>query len=294
MKSHLLAGGIFIVSMIYIPLQANENQVIKIEGKEPTIQLQPQKPEKRIPRAKRLRDERKKKRAERKTISHKSYDELRKEKLTKVAANDKEGAIRYLEKMIPLCNDLVELKSIMLELANYLFDLESYNKAADMYHEFTVLYPGSDEVEYAMYRSIVSNFKLTLDAEHDQSKTIATKELAQKFLERSDLFTTHKKEVEKILADCDEKLLATEEHIARFYMKRGNTKSAQRRLNGIKKDFLDKNIPDVTIRISQLESELGSQQLAIEPIKLAPDTMTLAHQDSPVESPEEKSIDDRI
>lgn len=288
MKSHPLAQKIFILGMISASLNAEETG-ITITGKEPTIQLKNDSaPQKKVCRAKRLRDERKKKRAERKTMSHMAFEELKKEKNAKVAANDKEGAVRYLEKMQVLCNDLTELKSIMLELADFLFELEAYSKAADNYNKFTVLYPGSDEVEYAMYRAIVSNFKLTLDAEHDQSKTMETKELAQKFLERGDLFTKHNKEVEKILADCDEKLLATEENIARFYMKRGSIKSAQHRVDGMKKDFLDKNIPDVTIRIAKLESELGAQQLAIEPPKLASDTLLLA-QSEEANSPQEKS-----
>jgi len=290
MKNQLLGRTIVTFGLICFQIYAEENQVLNIEGKEPTIALKTkEEPAKKISRAKRLRDERKQKREQRKTLSHKSYDELKKEKLAKVAANDKEGAIRYLEKMEPLCNDLTELKSIILELADFLFDLESYSKAADKYHEFTVLYPGSNEVEYAMYRSIVSNFKLTLDAEHDQSKTIAAKELAQKFLERGDLFTTHKQEVETIVAQCDEKLLATEENIMRFYIKRGSTKSAQRRLDNMKKEFLDKNIPDVTVRIAHLESELGATQLAIEPIKLAPETLVVTQADKSAESTPEKS-----
>lgn len=296
MKNHLLMTIIIMLSSLIMPLRATEKKGLNTTGKEPSIELSTQKKStKKISRAKRLRDERKKKREQRKTMSHKSYDELKKEKIAKVTANDKEGAIRYLEKMVPLCNDLNELKSIMLELADLLFDTALYGKAADMYHEFTILYPGSNEVEYALYRAIVSNFKLTLDAEHDQSKTLATKELAQKFLERGDLFTTNKKEVENILAQCDEKLLAVEENIMRFYIKRGNTKSAQRRLDNMKKEFLDKNIPDVTVRIAHLESELGAQQLAIEPIKLAPETVVVAQTDQQQPEPtKEKSFVDRF
>lgn len=189
----------------------------------------------------------------RKTLSHKNYQELKTSKQERLAAGDNAGAVRYLEKMVPLCNDLAELKLLMLELADLLFALQDYTRAADMYQEFTKLYPGSDEVEYALYRAIKSNFELTLDAEHDQSKTNATRELALAFLERAELFTTYAQEVESIVLQCDQRLLASDISICNFYVKRGDTKSAQNRLSLIKKEYLDKNIPDLQMQIAALE-----------------------------------------
>ena len=219
-------------------------------------------PEKRSLRAKKIREERKQKKLERKTFSHKTFDDLQQTKAERLASNDKEAAIKCLEKMVPLCDDLSELKVLMIDLADLLFDTQEYNKASAMYHEFTVLYPGSDEAERALYRAIDSNFKLALDAEHDQTKTLEAKTLAEAFLERSDLFTTHKGEVEVIRKQCEERLLESEINVFRFYLKQGNQKSAQKRLENIKQEFINKDfLDDISLRIAQLEADLSVQQI---------------------------------
>lgn len=187
-----------------------------------------------------------------KTISTMNFEELKKSKEENVQAGDKKTAIKYLERMVPQCTDLDELKCIMLELAQLLYETESYTKAAKMYNEFTLLYPGSDEVELAMYKAIVSNFQLILDAEHDQTKTVETQEQAQAFLERP-LFTRYKNEVQDILIKCEERLLESEINIFKFYLMRGNTIAANSRLEGIKKTYITKNLPDFQMKLAGLE-----------------------------------------
>jgi outer membrane assembly lipoprotein YfiO len=227
----------------------------------------------------------------RKTLSYKNYEELKQSKNERMAANDKPGALRYLEKMVPLCNDLAELKLLMLELADLLFAMEDYTRSADMYREFTLLYPGSDEVEYALYRAILSNFKLTLDAEHDQSKTLTTKELALAFLERSELFTVYAKEVEDILMQCEQRLLANDISIFNFYVKRQDISSAQNRLSLIKKDYLTKQIPDVQLQIAQLE-KMVPVELPHEVHEIMQDrTTVVAEAEQPTQEKEKSFID---
>jgi tetratricopeptide (TPR) repeat protein len=146
---------------------------------------------------------------EHKTLSTMNFDELKEKKDECLKNNDMETAIKYLDRMMHLKTDLNELKSLMLEMAQMLFDKKDYAKASQMFNKFALLYPGSDEVELAMYQAIISNSNLMLDAEHDQSKTIETKELAQAFLERPS-FTHYKKEVEIIAKQCDERLLESD------------------------------------------------------------------------------------
>lgn len=193
-----------------------------------------------------------------KTLSTMNFDELKKSKQEFVKSGDKQSAIKYLERMVPICNDLEELKAIMLELAQLLYEAEDYTKASKMYHEFTLLYPGSDEVEYAMYQAITSSFKLTLDAEHDQSKTVETRELIQAFLDRAS-FTTYKKEVQELAVKCDERLLESDINIFNFYMKRGNYLAASARLSTIKKAYAGKTIPGIELRIANLERVYASE-----------------------------------
>lgn len=197
-----------------------------------------------------------------KTISTMTFDEL-KERKQELIKTDKKNAIKYLERMVPICNDLEELKTIMLELAQLLFDTEDYTKASKMYHEFTLLYPGCDEVEYAMFQAIISSFKLTLDAEHDQSKTAETRELAQAFLDRPS-FVNHKKEVEEIAHKCDARIFESEVNIFNFYMKRGNYVAAKTRLSTIKETYLAKAIPDIQMRVAALETNYVAATINIQ------------------------------
>lgn len=189
---------------------------------------------------------------EHKTLSAMNFDELKERKDECLKNNDTETAIKYLERMIHLKTDLDGLKGLIYEKAQLLFDKRDYDKASQMFNEFVLLYPGSDEVELAMYRAIVSTFNLMLDAEHDQSKTIETKELAQTFLERPS-FTHYKKDVEVIARQCDERLLESDINVFNFYMSRGNYVAANTRLEGIKKDFTSKPIPDIATRLASLD-----------------------------------------
>jgi outer membrane assembly lipoprotein YfiO len=197
-----------------------------------------------------------------KTISTMNFQELKKSKDENVKAGDKKAAIKYLERMVPICSDLEELKGIMLELAQCLYETEDYPKASKMYHEFTLLYPGSDEVEFAMYQSISSTFKLILDAEHDQSKTVEARELAQAFLDRSS-FTAYKKEVEAIVLQCEERLLESEINIFNFYINRGNYVAANTRLAGIKQAYIGKTIPDIQTRLALLETSYADATFSL-------------------------------
>lgn len=193
-----------------------------------------------------------------KTLSHLNYQELKKNKEELVKKGNKTTAIKYLEKMVPLCTDLEELKGIMLELAQLFFETGVFDKAAKMYQEFTLLYPGAQEVELAMYQAIVANFKLILDAEHDQTKTLEAKELAETFLKRI-TFTTYKKEVEQILSQCEERLFESEVIAFNFYISRSNDTAAKKRLygeKGIKETYLKKSIPNIQERVASLEETL--------------------------------------
>ncbi|HML19418.1 MAG TPA: outer membrane protein assembly factor BamD [Candidatus Dependentiae bacterium] len=186
------------------------------------------------------------------TMSDMSYEELkaRKDELLKT---DKKTAIKYLERMSHMHTDYNELKNITLELAQLLFETEDYAKASKMYHDFTLLFPGSDEAEFALYQAILASFNMILDPEHDQSKTIETQELAQTFLERSS-FTAYKKEVEEIILKCQKRLLESEINIFNFYIKRGNFVAAKSRLSAIKLAYGDSKIPDLTACFEGLDA----------------------------------------
>lgn len=210
-----------------------------------------------------------------KTINNMNFDELKEAKEKLIKDGNKTSAIKYLEKMMPLCNDLDELKRIMLELAQLYFEQDNFEKAGKMYNEFTILYPGCDEAEFALYQAILSSFKLTLDAEHDQTKTKEAKELALSFLERQS-FTKYRNEVKDILNKSEERLFEADSKIFSFYLNSGNYTgeygNAKQHLAIIKDLYLDNEIPeikipDIALRIAKLEADYTAATMPIESSK---------------------------
>jgi len=174
-----------------------------------------------------------------KTLRNMELAELETFKDKCLVSNDRYNAIRTLERMVPICTDLEKLKSLLLELADLLFDDGKLEAAGKMYREFVKYYPGNIKVEYALYKAILCKFQVILDAERDQSNTRDTVELANKFLEREEIFITHAQEVRTIRAQCYERLLENEIKIFDFYINRGRYKSARTRLTNIRKEFID-------------------------------------------------------
>lgn len=189
-----------------------------------------------------------------KTIKNMSYEELEATKNSLLAAGDKERAAKYLQKMRALTTDGHQMAQIMLDLADIYFELGKLEKAEVLYQEYVRLYLGSPHVEYACYRAILCGFYSILDADRDQSKTKSTIALCEQFLARSSVFREFKKEVEDLLARCQEHLFTSELRIARHYAGQGKMAAAQHRLTIVEKDF-DGKIPQIKPKLLLAESE---------------------------------------
>ncbi|GAG74971.1 unnamed protein product, partial [marine sediment metagenome] len=198
-----------------------------------------------------------------KTLSSMNFEELKQSKDEQLATNNKDGAIKFLEKMIPQCTDMRELEKIMIELGDLYYETERLTKAYTMYREFVNMYPGSQKVEYALYRAIVCKFDGINDAERDQTPTKETLALAEEFLERSDVFTTHIDDVKTIRKQCRDRLFDNVESIFNFYLNNKRVISASQRITTIKKEFGTKdeeeNLLEVAFepRIINLEIEFA-------------------------------------
>jgi len=176
--------------------------------------------------------------AKSKKISDLEYKELKKEKERQIARGDKYLAIKYLERMAPLCSDLGERAAILLELADLLFETKHMVKAERLYLEFMNLFPGDERTEYAHYRALVCCFDQISDYYRDQTKTQEAVELAQQFLSRKEVFVKYTTEVVGILQQCHEKLLESEMNIFNFYLKQGKMLAAETRLKNIEKEYI--------------------------------------------------------
>ncbi|TET06376.1 outer membrane protein assembly factor BamD [Candidatus Dependentiae bacterium] len=197
--------------------------------------------------------------ADKKTISTMNFEGLKKSKNEQVTIGNKDTAIKYLEKMIPLCTDMHELEKIMIELGDFYYETGRLTKSFTMYREFVNLYPGSEKVEYALYRTIICKFDEIYDAERDQAPTRETIKLADEFLERADVFVTHKDKVEEIRKKCWNRLFENELTIFNFYLCNKRIISATKRLKLIKEEFKSL-IPELEPRIILLEVELAEAQ----------------------------------
>ena len=149
------------------------------------------------------------------TLSVMTYEELKQAKDRQIAANNTEAAIKYIERMLKLCDDINEIAALMIDLADLYFDNGDLTKAGTLYTEFTRMYPGNKKTEYALYRGILSSFYSTLTIDRDQSMTHKTIELSDQFLGR-DLFTQYKDEVEKIRQQCYQKVVESEFNVCDF------------------------------------------------------------------------------
>lgn len=202
-----------------------------------------------------------------KTLRNMNFAELEEFKEKCLASNDRYNAIRTLERMVPICTDLEKLKNILLELADLLFEDGKLEAAGKMYREFVKYYPGNEKVEYALYKAVVCKFYVILDAERDQSSTRDAVELANKFLEREEIFATYSSEVRTMRERCHERLFESEVSIFNFYCSRGRYKSAKTRIANIRKEFIPL-IPGCDPYILSLEMQLA-QQVKDAPLAIA-------------------------
>lgn len=196
-----------------------------------------------------------------KTLSDMTFAELQEAKNNRLAKKDKEGAIRYLEKMMTTSSDKDDIAAVLIELADLFFDTGKLAQAEKLYSQFYALYPGNDDVEKAHYKAILCSFYLTLDNDRDQSKTQETLTLANSFLDRKEIFKTYTQDVSSIQQKCYEKLCKSDLNIAEFYLKRGTSKdlvAANLRLESIRKEYLDK-VPSLEPRVLALEIDYATK-----------------------------------
>ena len=196
-----------------------------------------------VPEKKHRRSRKKRQSTQLNTFKHMNYQELTVRKDELVKAGSVPVAIKYLKRMLTLCTDIDALADHLLELGDLLFESEKYVKAVKVYREFTQLYPGDTRVEYALYRAVSASFKCTHEPDRDQTPTHETIELADAFLARGDIFTTHRTEVEKIRTECYQKLVASELNVCSFYLDRGETDVVENRLAIIEKEWADSFTP---------------------------------------------------
>jgi outer membrane protein assembly factor BamD len=184
-----------------------------------------------------------------------TYEKLEVEKTKRTEQQDYSTAIKYAEQMIKKClpddpNYVVKVSALLLEIADLLFKDSQYLKASQRYAEFAALNPGSDQIEYALYRAIESSSFCLNIADRDQTKTEETLALADSFL-KQDHFTTYASQVNAIRHTCLTRLIESELSICSFYMRRQRLQSAEKRIMSIRLNESYKAILEVSAPLAQ-------------------------------------------
>lgn len=232
----------FIAAVTLVPTESRTEKPIALSApvelplvaQHPTEKLAHKQPSFKGRQARRV----KKVRTPKKTMSEMNYDELKVAKNKAVTAGSKDAALKYMEKMIPLCNDLSERAALMLEVADARFESGLHVEAGTMYQEFTVMYPGNEKNTYAEFRSIECSFATILIAERDQTATKNTLDLAQAFLTKYKPGKEYYDKVVTILTTCNERLFESELSIIKFYLHQKNKLSVEKRLKKLRESML--------------------------------------------------------
>lgn len=152
--------------------------------------------------------------------------------------NDQENFFQAYNQLISHCQDHAKIKVYKLDVADYCFQLEDYIKAGIRYEEFCLLYPGSQESEYAQYKLILCMFYTSLEADKDQDSTTKTVNLSMIFLKhaKNEKFIS---EIQTIYNTCRHRLFEHEVCVFDTYLKVQKFTGAQKRLEYIKTSFSD-------------------------------------------------------
>jgi outer membrane protein assembly factor BamD len=186
------------------------------------------------------------------------YDYTEKNKM------DSAFMIELLERLIALSDNHAGVKKYKLQLADTHYQAHHIEKAAGYYEDFAILYPGSNENEYVLYKAVACMFELSLDADRDQTNSKKTIALVKEFLKRAknpELI----QESKNILQKCYDRLYDHEVYVLKFYIRKKNFIAAQMRLDYIGKTFAE-TIHDITKKIEDLKNQI---ELAKNPEKPA-------------------------
>lgn len=173
--------------------------------------------------------------------------------------------VDLLERLIALSDNHAGVKQYKLQLADKHYEMHHIEKAAACYEDFAVMYPGSNEAEYVLYKAMVCMFELSLDADRDQTNTKKTISLIKEFLKRAkttELIT----EANSILQQCHQRLYDHEVYVFNFYAKKKNFVAAQMRLDYIAKSFTE-TIADLQNKVADLAAQLELRKNPVKPTK---------------------------
>lgn len=162
------------------------------------------------------------------------------------------AALKFIEKMISLSYDAEEIQDLRLEKADIAYLQENFEQAVEDYKEYTKLYPGSKDIDYAKYKLLASKFYLMNLPDRDQTPSAEVAVMAKDYIDDSSL-TKYTNEVKKILDQALKSLLEAEVNVFEQNLKSKNYEGAQRRLDYIESKYLS-IFPDLKSNFEDLKN----------------------------------------
>lgn len=201
-----------------------------------------------------------------KSIREQDVNELKHNLAIYLKYQNEELSIKYLEALIALITDFVEMRDLRLQLADLYFKNERYDKAGSIYAEYYEAYPGYMSAEYALSQAILAKYKQTRDCDQDTSVTQEVIELSKQYLQNKS-YLKYRQQIQDLSHACSGQLFESEVKVFEHYFKNGYLKAAQRRVDYMREKILPKQ-PDVKTRIDDLQDLVNQAQTGKNPLKL--------------------------
>jgi len=169
--------------------------------------------------------------------------------------------VELLTRLIALSDNHAGVKQYKLQLADTHFSMNHIEIAATFYEDFAIMYPSSNETEYALYKAVLCMFQVSLAPDKDQTNTKKTISLVKDFLKKVKSAQL-KSEAEQIMQTCNDRLYEHEVYVFNFYLKKKNFTASRMRL-----DYIDKTFPDLIKNFDTKVADLHtSLEKAMEPV----------------------------
>lgn len=201
-----------------------------------------------------------------KSIREQNVEELKHNLDIYLKYQNEELSIKYLEALIALITDFVEMRDLRLQLADLYFKNERYDKAGSVYTEYYEAYPGYISAEYALSQAIISKYKQTRDCDQDTSVTREVIDLSKQYLQNKSYFK-YRKQIQELSIVCSSQIFESEVQVFEHYFKNGYLKSAQRRIDYMKEKILPKQL-ELKSRVDDLQELVNQAQAGKNPLKL--------------------------
>ena len=174
--------------------------------------------------------------AKHKTKDTMNADELAAKAHGYIKKKKHDDAIQYVGELISRYPDHPKVGKYKILLAELQFKAKNYSAAKELYDNFSEFFPSDKHAEYARYKTILSSFYQTLPADCDQSYTEETVKLCKDYLGK-DSASKYRSDVEKILAQNQERLADKEVYVFDFYLRKQQFDAARSRLAYLKEKF---------------------------------------------------------